>query len=852
MVIDKIFDIASNVSTPLALGGFFAASFFFLMRQIIAKNIFPVLTKKLSAEIIGLIIRYVFSLSIISMFLGFLGYLITSLITSLQPQDKTWPAFIVEDSYLHPEQAIQIIADNKFAQRKDELHVRWDDLLLAKAAIPDPDPEIFCWQFNIRDQLLPKEAMRTGYHKLEIAFPGERFSKPIKIALNDELPIVETTIETLAGESDSRLLKGRAATHLQDPEEILSVDVWINSEGQPISAPLPVERKMDKDGRIYFQFGAALLGLPKISPDEPQYEGDFFAFKVTDQAGNTYYQKMSYAQFIAPGTQRFGSNRIADIEVLRHLEDVQKTHYVTFLVTPEPLREFAGQPAIDLNVTVHGRQLNKLNWVSELEQQHEQRSPTIVFRDDRTVAFVIEGNSYVDDVSQLEAEVSYQVQQQDKDGQIYISNLVTISSKPPDSSSASEKGAARTSMAPTTTPQFSLEPNQFRAVSMRNLQRQLKECSARQKCPDIIAKLANLTRISGFIIDQNNQDLLLFGEVENKAPALYTEDFIVALRNVLLQYAHSRHRTQYYESPGCSIDPDPEVFRELNRISQEILSASSNEKIEKGIAQWLSECKQPQQLRVFGVPLDSRFAKIMIEADYNMKRLVDGSIPLNMGNFVSLADMRIAQVKQSFFENKKPPVISPLNRFWFYPGDRGLTYDDEIFIINKCGVKLLTEITYFSHKNKLMGKNQTDDLAQQFANNFTKFYREIAQQQPIYWDLENLFRFVMLANVMKRQEVLQLVNLDYLVEEFEIPAIKVSTTLPGIGNVKSVNYERGDKDRLYSLKLWLPTCGGVSIAFDIRDNDFVKDETGKLSKIRDSITQSRPSFNALFWDIVIN
>jgi hypothetical protein len=44
MAMDKIFEIATRVATPLALGGFIAATFFLAVRQIIAKNIFLALS----------------------------------------------------------------------------------------------------------------------------------------------------------------------------------------------------------------------------------------------------------------------------------------------------------------------------------------------------------------------------------------------------------------------------------------------------------------------------------------------------------------------------------------------------------------------------------------------------------------------------------------------------------------------------------------------------------------------------------------------------------------------------------------------------------------------------------------
>ena len=70
----EIFEIASNVSKPLALGGFFAAVVFLIFRQIIKKNIFPTLARSHSTEIIKTIIDRLFVLALVAMVLGFAGY----------------------------------------------------------------------------------------------------------------------------------------------------------------------------------------------------------------------------------------------------------------------------------------------------------------------------------------------------------------------------------------------------------------------------------------------------------------------------------------------------------------------------------------------------------------------------------------------------------------------------------------------------------------------------------------------------------------------------------------------------------------------------------------------------------
>ncbi len=82
---EKIFEIASQVSTPLALAGFFAALVFFIFRQIVAKNIFPRLTAAIGADLLKLIIDRLFVLALVAMVLGFIGYVVPQLITRQEP-----------------------------------------------------------------------------------------------------------------------------------------------------------------------------------------------------------------------------------------------------------------------------------------------------------------------------------------------------------------------------------------------------------------------------------------------------------------------------------------------------------------------------------------------------------------------------------------------------------------------------------------------------------------------------------------------------------------------------------------------------------------------------------------------
>lgn len=74
-----VLEIASRISTPLMLAGFLAGAFFLIAQQIIAKNIFPKLTKQLAGTIIVLIINRLFVLALVAMLLGFAGFVLVTL-----------------------------------------------------------------------------------------------------------------------------------------------------------------------------------------------------------------------------------------------------------------------------------------------------------------------------------------------------------------------------------------------------------------------------------------------------------------------------------------------------------------------------------------------------------------------------------------------------------------------------------------------------------------------------------------------------------------------------------------------------------------------------------------------------
>lgn len=345
-------------------------------------------------------------------------------------------------------------------------------------------------------------------------------------------------------------------------------------------------------------------------------------------------------------------------------------------------------------------------------------------------------------------------------------------------------------------------------------------------------------------------DLVLLGQADPLSPVLYTENLVVALRNAWLKYAELKGDTYYYSDPGCSIDPNPAVMRELQELADRSFSLSTAEEMNLIVERWHRICEQPQSVRVLGIPFDTRFARTMVGADYYMKRLANGSESLGIDGFASLLDMSTAQAREDVLSDRNAShSLSSMNRFWFCPGENKYSYDDGIVFLQECPVVLLTEEQYLTKANQIAGRGRPDPLAGLFAQGFSDKYSEIAGLRPIYLELEALFRFVALAKIMNHKRVEEKVGLGYLLNDIPLQRIRVDRSLPGISSVKEFQHRKNREDGYEILRLCFPSCGGVAIDIDMGSQHFERETTGELAELGERILKSRPPGDPLYWDL---
>jgi len=347
-----------------------------------------------------------------------------------------------------------------------------------------------------------------------------------------------------------------------------------------------------------------------------------------------------------------------------------------------------------------------------------------------------------------------------------------------------------------------------RAVSVNALAKALKTGSAQAQ------SLCGITRVTGYLSDSAAKDVILIGEVDHSLPRLNANDFVVALRNAWLLYARTEGRVRYYSAPGCSIDPDPAVLRELQSLNSEQLASNDPDSKKTYADRWHSIGKRPQRVRVMGVPFDSRFARVMVDADYYMKRLVNGSVELGIRGFESLSSMNVRAARSAIASGKWDSMPKhTMSRFWFSPGESTYSEEDGVTLLESCSVRLLTEEEFLNSQGGVSGMGRPNPMAAQFARGFTTSYDAIASARPIYRELQGLFRFVALARLMKDAKAASK-GLGYLLRSHRVPTTPVSRAVNGLTNVSEVSESTDTTEGTTVSTVWLTSCGGVSM--DVR------------------------------------
>jgi hypothetical protein len=236
----------------------------------------------------------------------------------------------------------------------------------------------------------------------------------------------------------------------------------------------------------------------------------------------------------------------------------------------------------------------------------------------------------------------------------------------------------------------------------------------------------------------------------------------------------------------------------------------------------MEEAVGPQVVTVGGVPGDSRMARVLVAADYRMKRIGMGLEESGLAGLPSYLSMVPA--------GGRAPALP---RFWLEADYDPIARDpDELaWKIGGRRMKCLTESDVAGRDGVRRGAAGKDQIAAKWCQSMTKEYDALAAKQPVFAELVNCVDLAVVAALIQGRQLARRADLDISLlldaERLPLPAYEVPKSVPTVasGIKKGTNWV-------------LSASGGVKLqpwqfATATRDDD-------ALGEVRESALAARP------------
>ena len=345
----------------------------------------------------------------------------------------------------------------------------------------------------------------------------------------------------------------------------------------------------------------------------------------------------------------------------------------------------------------------------------------------------------------------------------------------------------------TPVPADAVSSTSLRKVSLRQLETALQQSlEDGSEIPDAVRFLAGMQRVEYVFLFPESGDIVLAGPGEgwtiNDAgiavgqtsgrPVLLLDDLLVALRS-----------TDAARLGGitCSIDPQPAGLAAMQQYMRR------QRQFHGQVTSELEQLMGPQQIAVQGVPEDSHFARVLVAADYRMKRIAMQLDPSPLRELPSYMQM---------LQESRVRVGSATPRWWMacnYDAI-GRAADGLSWQIRGQGVKTLTETEVVDGQGRREGTGRTSPLAQRWADAMTTHYDQLSAEDSIFGQLRNVMDLCVVAALLEKEQA-------YARTGCDLPVLRSAGGVP--------------HERWYAAKQVATTCSVVK-----RGRDFIISASG--------------------------
>ncbi len=321
--------------------------------------------------------------------------------------------------------------------------------------------------------------------------------------------------------------------------------------------------------------------------------------------------------------------------------------------------------------------------------------------------------------------------------------------------------------------------SELRIVSLPRLERAVAEHAALgQELPEALRYLAGMTAVRYVFVYPEDGDVVIAGPaepweldeegrplgVDSGRPILQLDDLVVMLR----VFAPSGQGIF-----GCSINPRQQNLKQVKEFVEASQAAGPLAPGTRG--RWLKELRNRmgmQDIEIYGVPRETRVAKIIFDADYRMKLIGIGKMD---------AGPNVPDIFKLMRRNRSIQGL-PLQalRWWLTMKYDGIHHSParDAFEIRGSSVLVQSENQFVTAQGKRIQTGKAEPINREFAENFTNHYDEVAERDVVFTELQNVFDLAMAAAICRRDGLFEQVGWDmgefspqgrYQVAEVETP-----------------------------------------------------------------------------------
>ncbi len=295
------------------------------------------------------------------------------------------------------------------------------------------------------------------------------------------------------------------------------------------------------------------------------------------------------------------------------------------------------------------------------------------------------------------------------------------------------------------------EPAELRKISLRQLEVAIGDLlRAGKPLPDEIRYLAGLQRIRYVFVYPETKDIVLAGYGEGWTineqgfvvgattgrPVLLLDDLLLALRTA---------RPASREGISCSIDPTAEGVLKLQAFVSTLTGIGDNP---RATLDAIEHHLGAQTIRVEGVPADSHFARVLVAADYRMKRMAMHFEPAPVPGLQSYLTMLKGKSSGKAMQNMMP-------RWWLATNYDPLLTDGEglAWELRGQGVKAMAEDDFVAADGTRKPSGKANPVANRWADNMTARYEELSAKSPIFGQLRNCMDLAIISALLFKEDL---------------------------------------------------------------------------------------------------